>query len=668
MATASELLLPALATGAGVLRGGDVAAAREAQRQRRLAVLAVVLGIPTLYLWSRILRGAPVDVVGLPGQVLGGIDWLIAAPMLFFLMLILLMGGSYVVTGRSPHTLFRPEQLDVRLDDVVGIDTVKTEVVRSLNLFLAHRSFGEVTGGRSRRGLLFEGPPGTGKTHTAKAVAAEANVPFLFATATSFQSSFYGATARKIRSYFKELRRLAEREGGAIGFIDEFDAIGGARRGLEFSGFSAPPASPSSAWSSTNAVTHCGAVAGLPAVGAPSAASTGAPHGTVAAPFGTADIAGPVVNELLVQMQSFDEPAGWRKTWGKVVDVLNAFLPAQRQLHKPVVRRPNVLLIASTNRADGLDPALLRPGRFDRRLTFDTPDRRGREALLRHFLHTRSHSAELDDDERVATLASLTAGWSPAMLEHVLDEASVTALSHGRTAVSWADVEEARLAEEVGLGQPVAYTDHELRLIATHEAGHATMAWLVAPHRRLDVLTVIKRRNALGMLAHGDREDVFTRSRSEMLALLQVAMGGQAAEELFFGDVSTGPGGDLHYATTLAAQMVGACGMTGTLVSYAAVQGSALTDSNLVGRVLGDGEGRARVEELLQEQKGIALELLGSHRHLVAALRDALVERHELLGEEITAVLEQAAAEADTVVDLRDPARSAEAAQPRVRE
>src|SRR5207249_5417582 len=124
-------------------------------------------------------------------------------------------------------------------------------------------------------------------------------------------------------------------------------------------------------------------------------------------------------------------------------------------------------------------------------------------------------------------------------------------------------------------------------------------------------------------LAHGDREDVFTRSRSEMLALIQIAFGGQVAEELFFGDVTTGPGGDLLYATGVAAQMVGACGMTDTLVSYGAVQSSSLNDTNLVGRVLGEGEGRSRVEDILQQQKARARGLLDANRHLVEALRDA---------------------------------------------
>jgi len=626
--------LAALAGGRVLAAGSvDVGASREVQRRRRLWTLAVVLGVPTGFLWWRLLDGRPFNVFALPQ-----IDWLVVMPVLFFVALIGLLAGSYFVTGRSPHVLYRPEQLDVRLSDVVGIDVVKEDVVRSLNLFLAHRTYVEATGGRPRRGLLFEGPPGTGKTHTAKAIAAEAGVPFLFATATSFQSSFYGATARKIRTYFAELRRVADREGGAIGFIDEFDAIGGARRGLEFGALPDTPTGPH----------PCQAMTSLPAgFAVPAAGRPGATHG-----FGTADLAGPVVNELLVQLQSFEQPRGAAKLVGRLVDAVNLYLPDARRLPKPAVRPANILLIASTNRADGLDPALLRPGRFDRKLAFEPPDRGGRRALLDHFLAGKGHTAELDDPERRDALAALTGGYTPAMLEHLLDEALVNAVRRGATAMDWNDVEQARLTEEVGLGQPVGYTDFERQLIATHEAGHAATAWLVAPERRLDVLSIVKRKSALGMLAHGDREDVYTKSRRQMLALIQIAMAGQCAEELFFDDVSTGPGGDLLYATNVAAQMVGACGMAGSLISYAAVQNSALTDSNIVGRVLADPQGRAAVETLLAEQKAVARDLLERHRHLVVALRDALLQRHELIGHEIADVLQQAAAPA--VVDLRE--------------
>jgi ATP-dependent Zn protease len=616
----------------------DVGAARERARGHRLARVGFVLAIPMAWMWWRIIDGRPFDLTQMS---LPTIDPFLLIVGVFFTILIVMTLGVTLVAGRSPHITYRPEQIDVSLADVKGIDLVKADVVRSLNLFLANRAFRAEMGGTPRRGLLFEGPPGTGKTHLAKAMAAEAGVPFLFVSATSFQSMYYGATARKIRSYFKALRKAARQEGGAIGFIEEIDAIAMARSGV---GSSATPIA-----ANLTAPMCCGGLSGLPATSL--SAATGGGSGTVVSTM-ISEGTGGVVNELLVQMQSFDSPDGWQKVQAWFVDRINLFLPVHRQLQRPVPAAATILLIAATNRADNLDPALLRPGRFDRRLNFDPPTRAGRLELIDHFLDRKSHSSDLDDPDVRAGIAAVTQGYTPVMIEHLLDEALVNALRRGDAAMNREDVESARLTEEIGMGQPVAYTPHETRLIATHESGHATMAHLVAPHRRLEVLSIIKRRDALGMLAHGDSEDVFTRSRSEMLALIQIAMGGQVAEELFFGDISTGPGGDLSYATTVAAQMVGAVGMGGSLVSLAAVQQGALADSNLVGRVLSDPAGRAAVEAILSDQKQVARELLDANRHIVEALRDALIARHELVGRQIREVIESAAPQ----VDLRVPA------------
>jgi len=652
---ATDATFPLLASaGNSVLNvaGADVGRNREAQRRKRLWRLAVIAAIPAALLLLRLASGDPVNLFQVPH-----IDWLMVMPILFFVVLILAVAGPFLFFGRSPHLVYRPEQIDVRLDDVVGIEPVKEEVVRSLNLFLAHKTFSSTMGGTPRRGLLFEGAPGTGKTFTAKAMAAEAGVPFLFVSGTSFQSMFYGATAMKIRAFFKATRKAALANGGAIAFIEEIDAIGTSRRGLGMT--AAPDLSPASSLSSSASVQCCGSVASMPALSVAAAQ----PSGLVANRF-TSEGVGGVVNELLVQMQSFDTPTGFQKLQGKLIEAINLLLPAHRQIAKPVPPRPNVLIIAATNRADALDPALLRPGRFDRALTFERPDKKGRRALVDHFLIKKAHHDEMKGDDYRDALAGVTHSYTPVMIEQLLDEALINAVRRGDTKMTWKDVEQARLSTTVGIGQPIGYTDHEKRLIATHEAGHATAAYLVAPTRRLEVLSIIKRREALGMLAHGDAEEVFTRSRTEMLQLIQIALGGQCAEELFFGDISTGPSGDLLYATNVAAQMVGAAGMAGTLISYAAVQGNAFSDTNLVGRVLGDGEGRARVEEMLQEQKVLIRGRLEANQHLVAALRDALLDRNELVGKEIHAVLDAAGGPRDiepTLIDLTDGAVSTRA-------
>jgi cell division protease FtsH len=585
--------LSSILGGEAVLRAAevDVGRARERRRQQRLGRLALLLSVVCALVWWRVLTGAslnPLDGVRLGPDVMLWLPMVVLVVLLGALMLAPMLGQA-----RSPHLLYRPEQIEVGLDDVKGLAPLRDEVVKTLNLFLGYATFRDRLGGTPRRGILFEGRPGTGKTHMAKAMARHAGVPFLFVSATSFQSMWYGMTARKLRSYFKALRKAAAREGGAIGFIEEIDAIGARRGGLD--GGEGPVSS------------------------------------------GT----GGVVNELLVQLQSFDTPPLGQRTVGRVVEWLNGWLPADRQLRKPPLRYNNLLVIAATNRAEALDPALLRPGRFDRTLYFDLPDAAGRRELIDHFLARKAHHRELDDGVRRAELATATFGYTPVMIEHLLDEALIWALRHGRDGMRWADVDQARLSEEIGLKQPVTYSPLEKEMVATHEAGHAVAAYLSGVGRRLEVLSIIKRREALGLLAHNDTEERWTRTRTELQAFLRIACAGMAAEELWFGESTTGPGGDLVGATGIAAQMVGALGMTGSLLSYAAME-EGLNDRNVVARVLSDPEGRERVERLLGAAKAAVTQQLDRNRGLVEALRDALLEREELIGDEILEVLRQA--------------------------
>jgi ATP-dependent Zn protease len=204
--------------------------------------------------------------------------------------------------------------------------------------------------------------------------------------------------------------------------------------------------------------------------------------------------------------------------------------------------------------------------------------------------------------------------------------------------MSWADVTQAKMTEEIGLKQPVEYTDEERRRIATHESGHALAAHLLAPERKLDVLSIIKRRDSLGLLAHSDGDEHFTRTATELRALVAVAMGGIVAEEARFGQASTGPAADLAYATGLAAQMVGAFGMAGSLVSYEAMESGPVA-TGLVGKVLANDRAAKAVEALLQSAKERARLLVEDHPHLLDALIEALMERDELVGQEITDVL-----------------------------
>ncbi len=586
----------------------DVQVTRERQRRRRLRKIALLLSPLALWLWVRILSGNPVSP-GFPKLPPEAMFWL--PGILIILLLAVVLIAPMLGSGRSPEIVYMPEQIDVGFDDVVGLGPVLGEVRHTLEVFLNHQQFRDRMGGQPRRGVLFEGPPGTGKTHTAKAMAREAGVPFLFVSSTAFQSMWYGATARKIRSYFRRLRKVARDEGGAIGFIEEFDAIGMKRGGMDRA-------------STDRSVNR--------------AVSEGV---------------GGVVNELLVQMQSFDEPTRGQKAANGLKRLANRFLPYHLQFHLSRPSFANILLIGATNRAADLDPALLRPGRFDRALHFGMPARAQRRELIDFFLGHKAHDDTLDDLAR-DDLAASTMGYSPASLERLFDEGLLFALRDGRDRLSVADLRRARMDIEVGLAEPTEYTTEERRTIATHESGHATMAYLVGKGRKLELLTIIKRKDALGLLAHSEAEERYTKRRSESLALVQIALGGMVAEELFFGESGTGPAGDLVSATQIAAEMVGSMGVGGSLVSFRAMDGGPL-GGNLVAKVLADPKARGLLEDLLQDQKAVTRRLLSENRHIVEALRDALLEREELVGREILEVVEEACRARDLVVDVREP-------------
>ena len=581
-----------------VLRDADVMTSRERSRQARfrgLLIVLVVVGAPVI---GRTAAGVVRYVQGNYAAAAGDFHWphpgipssfLPYVPGLLLVVLLgFVLGGPLLMAGRSPHVLYRPEEIGIDLSDVVGADVVVEEVVKTLNLFLGHRTFEEQMGGTSRRAVLFEGPPGTGKTYIAKAMAAEAGVPFLFVSSSAFQSMYYGQTNRKIRSYFRALQRYGRREGGAIGFIEEIDAIGGARHGMGSRG----------------------------------------------------DGVSGVVNELLVQLQSFDEPTTGQRVNGAFVDFANRFLPAGRQLHKPQIVRANVLVVAATNRRDDLDPALVRPGRFDRTIYFGLPGRQGRAEIIAYYLGKKAHGLDLDGVAAADEIAGMTIGYSPADLERLLDEALIVALTRGRSAMQRSDVAEAKLATELGMTDPANYTADEKRRVATHEAGHATVAYFVGAGRKLDVLSIVKRRDSLGLLQHSDAEERFMQKRSEMEALLRISMGGLVAEELWFAnDISSGPAGDLLGATRLACAMVGGFGMGESFLSIAAASGGPL-GGTIVDKVLADDRTRADADKLLQAAYEDAKAIIVRERGVVEALRDALVAHDELIGGEIIAVVE----------------------------
>ncbi|MCB0954787.1 MAG: AAA family ATPase [Ilumatobacteraceae bacterium] len=551
----------------------DASVHREKQRRRRLWRLFIVLAVPFGYYWYRRLSGDPIEI-GIPQLFKDNPEiGFLAILMAVFLLLAIV---PYMGAGRSPHTMLRAEDSSVRLADVVGATATKREAIDTLNIFLNHRTFQREMGGAARRGVLFAGPPGTGKTYLAKALAAEAGVPFLFVSASEFQSMFYGQTGRKIRAFFKSLRKAARAEGGAIGFIEEFDAIGAARTGMG-----------------------------------------------VNSREGSAGI----VNELLVQMQSFELPTAGQKFRAAFVERVNRFLPQGKGLRRPKLEQANVLVVAATNRPNDLDPALLRPGRFDRTIHFDLPPRSDRVEIAQYYLDRKKH----DRTVSAAFVADLTAGYSPVRIERLLDEALIVALRDGRTEMTHLDVIDAQMVTEVGLSHDVGYHPDERRRVAVHESGHALVATLAG--RDVKLASILRRSGSLGLVAHGDVEERFLRTPTEATDLMAVALAGRAAEIQEFGEASSGIASDLQVATNIAAQLVGMLGAGGSLLSLEAA--SLAGAGNLVAKVLHDDKSREKADEFMSIAADRAACTVLEHRRALLALADALCEQDELTGDEV---------------------------------
>jgi ATP-dependent Zn protease len=382
-------------------------------------------------------------------------------------------------------------------------------------------------------------------------------------------------TNRKIRQFFKALRQAARAEGGAIGFIEEFDAIGMARSGMG--------------------------------------------HG------GMREGAAGIVNELLVQMQSFDLPTGWDKFKSKQIDRLNLLLPPGKAIRRPKLKPANVLVFAATNRADGLDPALMRPGRFDRTIHFDLPPRADRMAIAAYYLAKKSH----DPSVSAIGIADRTAGYSPVRIERLLDEALIIALRSGRKALGIEDLSEAQMITEVGLAQDVGYQADERRRIAVHEAGHAVIAVLVG--REVRVASILRRSASLGLVAHDDGEERHLRTPSELRDLIVVALAGRAAEIQEYGEASTGIASDLAAATNIAAQLIGMVGAGDSLLSLEAAQNQMA--GNLAAKVMADERCRAQADDIMNKAADAAACMLLEHRGALLAVADALCQHDELSGD-----------------------------------
>jgi cell division protease FtsH len=388
------------------------------------------------------------------------------------------MGGGptqALTFGRSKAKIYDRKELRVTFQDVAGVDEAREELAEVVDYLKNPRKYQRL-GGRIPKGVLLVGPPGSGKTLLARAVAGEADVPFFFLSASEFVEMFVGVGAARVRDLFAQAKEKAP----CIVFIDELDAIGKTR----------------------------GGVAGM---------------------VGGHDEREQTLNQLLVEMDGFDSSVG-------------------------------VIIMSATNRPEVLDPALLRPGRFDRQVVVDKPDVRGREAILR--VHTRN--VKLAPGVDLHVIASRTPGFAGADLANIVNEAALLAARKGKDAVEVADLEEAIDRVIAGLERKSrVLSETERDIVAHHEMGHALVAFSLPHADPVHKVTIIPRGvAALGMTYQLPIEDRYILRRSELEDRIAVLLGGHVAEELVYGELSTGAHNDLDRATELARLMVTKYGMS----------------------------------------------------------------------------------------------------------
>ncbi len=431
--------------------------------------------------------------------------------------------------------------------DVAGAEEAKEEL-KEIVEYLKHPQRFRELGARTPKGVLLVGPPGSGKTHIARAVAGEARVPFITASGSDFVEMFVGVGAARVRDLFETARRNAP----CIVFIDEIDAVG-RRRGVSMGGGN--------------------------------------------------DEREQTLNQLLVEMDGFNQET-------------------------------NIIVMAATNRPDVLDPALLRPGRFDRQIEIGAPDVRGREAILR--IHARGKP--LADDVDLAEVAKRTPGFVGADLENLLNEAALLAARDGRKRITMADLEEA--ADRVMMGpakRSMVFTERDRRITAYHEAGHALAAHFLEHADPVHKVTIVPRGRALGFMMP-KREEMLHWTRKRLLDQIAVSLAGRAAEELIFDDVTTGAENDFRQATELARRMITEWGMHpefGT-VAYAVRE-----DTYLGGyETRRYSEETARrideaVRDLITREYRRVKALLEDRRAVLERVAEALLERETLTAEMI---------------------------------
>jgi ATP-dependent Zn protease len=552
--------------------------------------------------------------------------------------------------SRGGVDVYYPDDIKTRFSDVWGQDHVLERVKENI-IFLENPELVEDRGGYVPGGLLLWGPPGTGKTLMAEAVAGETGKPYVFVDPGAFINMFMGVGILKVKSLFRKLRKLSLRYGGVIVFFDEADSLG--NRGMSMGG-------------------------------QPGGGNTGA------APFATAGCHGfsylsadsqwRLARDAMTSQFAVDpaEPRSRRNKQiigagmnggggGGGMGTLQALLTELSGLKKPrgfinrVVRRAlgmrpkppphyRILVMMATNMPSTLDEALLRPGRIDRMYRVGYPSKAGRIRTYEGYFAKVSHELTAEQIEKLATITPYATG---ATIKDLVNEALIIAIRGGHDVITYQDVIKAKQLKELGPPEDVEYIERERHAVAIHEACHAVVAYRTRQHMEIDIATIEKGSDYLGMVSSIKPEDQFTRWRSEYESDILVALASLAGERMFFdSDSSSGVSGDLDSATTVASFMEGYWGMGKTVSSAASSRrleaGTPGGPRSATAPGTGvDGHGPSpfgRLADRIEDNLGLLLvkaeDILRENERHVLALAHALETHKTLSGEDVTAVFD----------------------------
>ncbi|MCP2338455.1 AAA family ATPase [Actinomadura rupiterrae] len=588
---------------------------------------------------GKMLHTSPVEALfQIPAIVWRALPLLLQVLFLFFFIAIQFVGMFWILSRGGVDT-YMPDDIKTRFSDVWGQDHVLDRVRENI-VFLRRPGEIEARGGYVPGGILLWGPPGTGKTLMAEAVAGETGLPYVFVDPGAFIQMFMGIGILKVKSLFRKLRKLALRYGGVVVFFDEADSLGrrGALAQIGPGGRPAGSRSPAFQAAGCNGLAYLssdtrwqlardalGTLEEVPRVrdrfvmgGGMNSAGSGDP-GTLQA--------------LLTELSGLKKPRG----------ILNRYLRRLLGMRPKPPPKYRILVMMATNMPEALDEALLRPGRIDRIYKVGYPSKAGRVRTYEGYFARVRHELTAEEVDKLATITPYATG---ATIKDLVNEALITALRADRDVITWADVMKAKQLKSLGPPEGVEYHDRERHATAVHEACHAVVAYRVRRHLEIDIATIEKGAEYLGMVASIPVEDQFTQWRSEYEADILVSLASLAGERMFFGgDSSSGVSGDLESATRVASLMEGYWGMGSTVSSHAvSTQLGVGTPGGPKGAKEAEREMRRqladRIEDHLSDLLAQVERVLTEDRSAVLAVAHALESHKTLQGDDVVAVIE----------------------------